>query len=335
MVKHLPPSIKHLLTLRNPQSFAGPPVPKLNGILNSTFADARSRKAETGWLVLTTCTLLTANVPSSVGHLYRFATRSDPSDAASRRSVSEAVDKAALMRESALKATIFTGVPRTIMALAGLMEALEGDVKGQLRTDSHRYAYVVFSRAAARTAIHAPTVCVCEENDDDSPIFVCRTVNPEKIDATLARGMALWNSIYEPHAKKLYDKLGSYHPDFICASAVPFPADCQMLIMCPFLAFIIQAYGSVLSPLPGDGEQGNLSRALGSVVGVACLRAEGHVGPQLTSHVFGLLKARNVENLSDEDRWLSTDEGTEWVIHTIDSLLDVVQPENAAVGTKL
>ncbi len=83
----------------------------------------------------------------------------------------------------------------------------------------------------------------------------------------------------------------------------------------PYTAFIIQAYGVVLSPFPdADQEQGNLSRALGSVVGTACLRAETRVGPQLTSHVFGLLKARNVEGLSDGDKWLSSDEGTEWVI---------------------
>ena len=33
--------------------------------------------------------------------------------------------------------------------------------------------------------------------------------------------MALWKSIYEPHAVKLYDKLGALHPDFI--SAYPYP----------------------------------------------------------------------------------------------------------------
>lgn len=96
----------------------------------------------------------------------------------------------------------------------------------------------------------------------------------------------------------------------------------------PDKAFIIQAYGSVLSPLPGgDSEQGNLSRALGSVVGTACLRAEGRVGPQLVSHVFGLLKARDVEGLSEEDYWLASDEGTEWVIRTVDAILDVVHSE--------
>jgi hypothetical protein len=95
----------------------------------------------------------------------------------------------------------------------------------------------------------------------------------------------------------------------------------------PFLAFIIQSYGSVLSPLPGADEQGNLSRALGSVVGIACLRTEGRVGPQLTSHVFGLLKARAAQDLSEEDRWLASDEGAEWVIRTVDTLLDVVIAE--------
>ena len=76
-----------------------------------------------------------------------------------------------------------------------------------------------------------------------------------------------------------------------------------------------------------DVDQGNLSRAMGSIVGTACLRAEGGVGPQLTSHVFGLLKARDVPGLSEEDYWLATDEGTEWVIRTTDAILDVVKPE--------
>lgn len=112
-------------------------------------------------------------------------------------------------------------------------------------------------------------------------------------------------------------------------------------------AFIIQSYGSVLSPLPGgiktysdtssidDLDQGNFSRALGSVVGIATLRSEGRVAPQLISHVFGLLKARYVENLNEEDKWLSSDEGTEWVIRTVDDILDVVSSEEQEVKAKL
>lgn len=45
-----------------------------------------------------------------------------------------------------------------------------------------------------------------------------RTGTSENIEAIGARGRALWRSIYEPHADKLYEKLGSYHPDFIGGS---------------------------------------------------------------------------------------------------------------------
>jgi hypothetical protein len=45
------------------------------------------------------------------------------------------------------------------------------------------------------------------------------------------------------------------------------------------------------------------------------------------SHAFGLLKARYTEGQNEEDAWLSSDEGTEWVIRTVDEILDVVSPE--------
>lgn len=91
-----------------------------------------------------------------------------------------------------------------------------------------------------------------------------------------------------------------------------------------------------MSPFPAeDQEQGNLSRALGSVVGTACLRAETRVGPQLASHVFGLLKARNVEGLAEGDKWLSTDEGTEWVIRSVDSIYDVARGDEGKTEAKL
>jgi hypothetical protein len=83
----------------------------------------------------------------------------------------------------------------------------------------------------------------------------------------------------------------------------------------------------VLAPLSGD-LPGNLTRALTSVAGLACLRAEGGVGPQLTSHVFGLLKARNEPGQNEQDKWLSSDEGAEWVVRTVDSVLDVIKPQD-------
>ncbi|KAF7352919.1 hypothetical protein MVEN_01259200 [Mycena venus] len=289
MVKHLPPAIKHLLTLRNPNTLPGPPVPKLHAVLTSSYRSAKDRNAETAWLVLTACTLTTANRPSTMAQLYRFVRKPDSAatgDADSRSiaasgSLAEAVNRAALIREAVLKSVIFVGVPRVILSFTAFNEALDPDVRTALRSQSRRDA------------------------------------TSENIAATVERGKALWRSIYTPHAEKLHDKLGSYHPDFI--------------------SFIIQSYGAVLSPMPGetksfsgsssnaDPDQGNLSRAMGSVVGIACLRAEERVVPQLTSHVFGLLKARTIEGLTEEDAWLASDEGTEWVIRTVDDVVDVVR----------
>ncbi|KAG1715931.1 hypothetical protein ID866_1220 [Astraeus odoratus] len=221
MVKQLPPVIKHLLTLRNPEAWPSPPIERLNGVLTRTLNEAKQRNAENGWLVLS-----------------------------------------------------------TILSLTSLREALEDDVYAALRK-------------------HA-----------------IRDAKPHNIEATIERGTALWNSIYEPHAIKLYNKLKALHPDFI--------------------TFIIQAYGTVLSPLPqGKLEQGNLTRALGSVVGIATLRAEGRVGPQLTSHVFGLLKARYEQDLNEEDKYLASDEGTEWVIRKVDEIVDAVTADEEGAPAKV
>jgi len=130
MVRHIPPTIKQLLTLRNPDAFVGPST-WLDHLFDSTYTNARMKGAATGWLVLTvhaydfpyttisltadqTCTLLTANIPSSVGHLYRFVTRSETN-------AQNSVRKAALIREAALKSTIFVGVPRVRPLISHLL----------------------------------------------------------------------------------------------------------------------------------------------------------------------------------------------------------------------
>ena len=107
--------------------------------------------------------------------------------------------------------------------------------------------------------------------------------------------------------------------------------------------FILQnEYGALLSDPPHDKwpMEGRVGRALTSAAGVACLRASGGVGPQLTSHVYGLLKARNYEadraaaGTSEGEEWLSTPEGATWVIDTVDKLMDVVKGSPAAVSSK-
>ena len=262
------------------------------------------------------------------------------------------------MRESLLKSALFIGVPRVrlsylapfsityfiqvILSMSGLMEVFEDDVKINLRSESLRYS-------------DSPPEILNQNNIDLSRTewaLLIRTATPENIESIKARGRRLWDSVYEPHADKLHSKLHSYHPDFIgmCRRS-PFTPTFffqfivnrrkvlprfghsgpifwnQLLIFRSNLAFIIQSYGALFAPLPGKNEQGNLSRALGSVAAVACLRAEGGVGPQLTSHIYGLLKARYEEDQSVEEKWLSSEEGAEWVLRTVDSVLDVVKPD--------
>jgi hypothetical protein len=95
---------------------------------------------------------------------------------------------------------------QVIGALAGLTDALEDDVKAGLRTTSRR--------CTVRFHLHPPNPLTSKWAGG---LVIClRTANPENIDAIIARGIALWNSIYEPHAVKLHDKLASYHPDLIC-----------------------------------------------------------------------------------------------------------------------
>lgn len=88
--------------------------------------------------------------------------------------------------------------------------------------------------------------------------------------------------------------------------------------------------------------EGRVGRALTSATGVACLRASGGVGPQLISHVYGLLKAHGYEGdavaagVGEGEEWISTAEGATWIIGVVDKLVDALNEEQAAhVGSKL
>lgn len=64
--------------------------------------------------------------------------------------------------------------------------------------------------------------------------------------------------------------------------------------------------------------------------------AEGGVGPQLISHTFGLLKARNTQGQNEEEEWLSSDEGAEWTIRTVDAMMNALsKADNETIGAKL
>lgn len=138
-------------------------------------------------------------------------------------------------------------------------------------------------------------------------------MSTSNIESIQARGQALWKSIYSPFDQKLYSKLGESHPN------LP-------------VHILNNEYGSLLSdPSPSlpDTASGNVGRVLTSVLAVACLRAQTGVGPQVTSHVFGLRKAYGDGSAGAEDEvvggeWLASNEGSEWLLQTVDRIVEAI-----------
>lgn len=67
-----------------------------------------------------------------------------------------------------------------------------------------------------------------------------------------------------------------------------------------------------------------MNRLRTSLVAISALRAQGGVGPQVTSHVWGLLKAKDSIKPDDASKqgleWLTTEEGALWVVRTVDGV---------------
>lgn len=121
----------------------------------------------------------------------------------------------------------------------------------------------------------------------------------------------MWDGIYEPHSKKLIAKLTASHPDLA-------------------VHILNSHYGPLLSdPAPQPGIY-QLGRVLTSVVALTTLRAQTGVGPQVTSHVFGLKKSilegggGNGDVLKGQE-WLTSDEGVTWVIESVDDVAKAVR----------
>jgi hypothetical protein len=191
----------------------------------------------------------------------------------------DSVKAAEFMREVGLKCISFNGIPRSINCLNAFHASLPQDVVSKLETSPSRL----------------PTT--------------------KNLEDRLARGRALWDSVYRPFENKLYEKLGQSHPD------LP--------------AFILSDnYAGLLSDPPASerGRLASVGRVHTSLVAISCLRAQTGVGPQVLSHVFGLRKAledgsfRADQDAESEDavKWLASDEGSEWILNTVDKIVKAV-----------
>ncbi|GAA6006283.1 hypothetical protein JCM11491_002095 [Sporobolomyces phaffii] len=152
-----------------------------------------------------------------------------------------------------------------------------------------------------------------------------REQSPETVAPVAASARALWTSIYEPHADKLLSKLAESHPD------LP-------------VHILSSHYGALLADPFVAAPRGHakLGRVLTSVVAIACLRAQGGVGPQVTSHVFGLRKSIGPSPDGEGSReagvegqeWLASEEGCAWVLEQVDKIVEVVTKGQSSFGTR-
>lgn len=125
------------------------------------------------------------------------------------------------------------------------------------------------------------------------------------------RAMLTWKSIYRPLDEKLIDKLSSAHPD------LP-------------IHILNSHYGPLLSD--PESSPGPIGRMGVSLIAIGTLRAASHLGPQLLSHVYGLKKAgEELAGVGERSlgqgegiQWLTSDEGAQWVLSSIDRLVHLI-----------
>ena len=156
---------------------------------------------------------------------------------------------------------------------------------------------------------------------DALPKETTRVPTKDNLDELTIRGRALWKSVYTPFDEKLLAKLSESHPD------LP-------------VHILNSHYGPLFSDPPARAAQpGQVGRILTSILAISCLRAQTGVGPQVLSHVFGLRKAfeqADAGSLKSEDldmdpkreQWLRTDEGVEWILRSIDRIVESMAGED-------
>ncbi|KAF7897337.1 hypothetical protein EAF00_005565 [Botryotinia globosa] len=142
-----------------------------------------------------------------------------------------------------------------------------------------------------------------------------RELTTANVDEAKARGRGLWDSIYRPFETKLLNKLAESHPD------LP--------------VFILNSYSSLFTDPSVSSRPVKIGRVLTSLIGITCLRAQTGVGPQVTSHVFGLRKAFEDgtykaagEEPVEGGEWLAGEEGNAWILNTVDKIVEAIGGES-------
>ncbi|KAI9645954.1 hypothetical protein NHQ30_005391 [Ciborinia camelliae] len=174
-------------------------------------------------------------------------------------------------------------------------------------------------RLATKDKDHAQTVKTVEQMREVGLKCIgfngVNELTATNVDVAKTRGRGLWDSIYRPFETKLLNKLAESHPD------LP--------------VFILNSYSSLFSDPPVSLRPVKIGRVLTSLIGITCLRAQTGVGPQVTSHIFGLRKAFEDgtykaagEEPVEGGEWLAGDEGNAWILNTVDNIVEAIGGES-------
>ncbi|WFD31624.1 protein S-acyltransferase [Malassezia sp. CBS 17886] len=133
-----------------------------------------------------------------------------------------------------------------------------------------------------------------------------------------AAGNKVFDSIYLDKAEKLRQVLSKSHPDL--AHYIVSHEYGALFAPPPMYT----ADGADAAPLPWEGTRQRMS-----LISIAALQAQGGVAPQVTSHVYGLLRSGpSIEHVSDPARegldFLTTPDGATWVVETVNEICRVV-----------
>jgi len=128
-------------------------------------------------------------------------------------------------------------------------------------------------------------------------------------------GNELWDDIYAKKSQKLRGILAHSHPDL-------------------GLYIIQNEYGPLFAPPPAYHDNmtepaWEINRLRMSLVAIASLHAQGGVAPQVTSHIYGLLRARDhIAHVQGSERqgldFLTTEVGAQWAIELINEVRAVI-----------